>query len=50
MIDPLVERWITAFIVVAPIVVIVYLFAKHANREQSINQAHKMRGRNKEVP
>jgi hypothetical protein len=44
--DPLVARWITAFIVVAPIVLLVYLFARHANQERPnrYDQAHKVGG------
>jgi hypothetical protein len=32
--DPLITKWITAIIVVVPIVILVYLFAKHANRKR----------------
>jgi heme/copper-type cytochrome/quinol oxidase subunit 2 len=42
--DPLIARWASAIIVVVPIVVLVYLFAKHASRERPVNQAHKMGG------
>jgi len=47
--DPLITKWITAIIVVVPIVILVYLLAKHANRERPnpLNQAHPIYGANR---